>query len=243
MASQWQNFLQNEGEWQGSFAGLTPAGELLSETPSLLSLQSAEEGRLVRFRLRRYGPEDRDGPPSSDHQQDYRSLGRQVVFFDSGAFSKGTMQVAPGSTFGVETGFVAGDRRHRLVQLFDAAGQADQLVLIREFRLGSEAVERPPLRADQLLGSWQGEAATVTTDWPEADRQSCASTFSPADLTDVVCLADGGFCRRPAQVSHRQSFTVEAGWLLAPDRLERLIRCYDGSGAWLSSRHECLRRC
>jgi hypothetical protein len=165
------------------------------------------------------------------------------VFFDSGAFSKGTMQVAPGSTFGVETGFVAGDRRHRLVQLFDASGQADQLVLIREFRLGSEAVERPPLRADQLLGSWEGEAATVTADWPEADRQSCASTFSPADLNDVVCLADGGYCRRPAQVSHRQAFTVEAGWLLAPDRLERLIRCYDGSGAWLSSRHECLRRC
>jgi hypothetical protein len=243
MASQWQNFLRNQGEWQGSFASLSPAGELLSETPSLLSLQSEEEGRLVRFRLRRYGPEGRNGPPSSDHQQDYRSLGRQVVFFDSGAFSKGSMQVAPGTAFGVETGFVRGDRRHRLVQLYDAAGQAEQLVLIREFRLGSDAQEQPPLGVDPLLGSWQGDAATVTADWPEAKQESCARTFTASDLDGCVFLADGGYSRRPDQVSHRQAFTVEAGWLLAPDRLERLIRSYDGSGAWLWSCHECLRRC
>ncbi|QVL54186.1 MAG: DUF3598 family protein [Cyanobium sp. M30B3] len=243
MASQWQNFLRNQGEWQGSFTSLSPAGELLSQTPSLLSLESAEEGRLVRFRLRRYGPEGRDGPPSSDHQQEYRSLGRQVVFFDSGAFSKGSMQVAPGSAFGVETGFVSGDRRHRLVQLYDATGHADQLVLIREFRLGSDAVEQPPLHADLLLGPWRGEAATVTADWPEADRQTCALTLTPADLTGLVLLADGGYSRRPAQVSHRQAFSVEAGWLLGADRLERLIRRYDSTGAWLSSRHECLQRC
>ena len=243
MASQWQNFLRNQGEWQGSFASLSPAGALLNETLSLLSLQSEEEGRLVRFRLRRYGQEGRNGPPSSDHQQEYRSLGRQVVFFDTGAFSKGSMQVAPGIAFGVETGFVCGDRRHRLVQLYDAAGQAEQLVLIREFRLGCDAQEQPPLGADPLLGSWQGEAATVTADWPEAKQERCTSTFTASDLDGCVFLADGGYSRRPAQVSHRQAFTVEAGWLLEPDRLERLIRRYDGSGAWLWSRHECLRRC
>jgi hypothetical protein len=243
MASQWLNFLRNEGEWQGSFASFSPAGELLGETTSHLSLQSCEEGRLVRFRLRRYGAEGRDGPPISDHQQDYRSLGRQVVFFDSGAFSKGSMQVAPGSAFGVETGFVAGDRRHRLVQLYDAGGQADQLVLIREFRLGRDAHEHPPLKADQLIGHWQGEAATVQADWPEADRESCASTVGPEDLNDLVALPDGGYSRRPVQVSHRQAFTVEAGWLLGSGKLERLIRSYDASGAWQWSRHECLSRC
>jgi hypothetical protein len=43
-------------------------------------------------------------------------------------------------------------------------------------------------------------------------------------------------------VSHRHAFTVEAGWLTAPDRLERLIRRYDSSGAWLSATHEMLHR-
>jgi hypothetical protein len=38
-------------------------------------------------------------------------------------------------------------------------------------------------------------------------------------------------------VSHRQALVVEAGWLPAPQRLERLIRRYDASGAWLSSTH------
>jgi hypothetical protein len=243
MASQWQNFQRNEGEWLGTFASLSAAGAQQSETPSLLSLESAEEGRLVRFRLRRYGPEGREGTPISDLQQEYRSLGRQVVFFETGAFSKGSMQVAPGSVFGVETGFVAGDRRHRLVQLYDASGQADQLVLIREFRLGSDAAEQPPLTIDQLLGSWQGQAATVTAEWPEPELVSCNLLLEASDLQGCVLLADGGYSLMPAQISHRQAFTVEAGWLLGQDSFERLIRSYDTSGAWLCSRHERLIRC
>jgi hypothetical protein len=243
MASQWQNFLRNEGEWLGTFASLSSAGELLQETPSLLSLEQGEEGRLVRFRLRRYGPEGREAPPTSDFQQEYRSLGRQVVFFETGAFSKGSMQVAPGSAFGVETGFVAGDRRHRLVQLYLPDGGAEKLVLIREFRLGSDAPERPALTSEQLLGPWQGEAATVSADWPEPVLDSCTVSFTPADAAGLLLLADGGYCRRPLRVSHRQAFSVEAGWLAAPDRLERLIRSYDDSGAWQGSRHECLKRC
>jgi hypothetical protein len=243
MASQWQNFLRNEGEWLGSFTSLSPAGQIQNQTPSLLSLESAEEGRLVRFRLRRYGPEGQAGSPTSDHQQDYRTLGRQVVFFETGAFSKGSLQLAPGSPFGVETGFITADRRHRLVQLYDEGGQVDQLVLIREFRMGSDAAERPPLTSDQLLGSWQGQAAQVTADWPEPEVVACHLELQAADLQGWVLLADGGYSHRPAQISHRQAFTVEAGWLLGQDRLERLIRRYDDSGAWLWSRHERLIRC
>jgi hypothetical protein len=41
----------------------------------------------------------------------------------------------------------------------------------------------------------------------------------------------------PLQVNHRTAFEVEAGWLPAPDQLERLIRRYDASGAWISSSH------
>lgn len=243
MASQWQNFLRNEGQWQGRFATLSASGELQDETPSLLSLESGEQGSLMRFRLRRYGPEGPDGDPISDMQQEYRSLGRQVVFFDTGAFSKGSMQVAPGSAFGVETGFIAGDRRHRLVQLHDPDGRAGQLVLIREFRQGSTATESVPLAAEPLLGDWQGFRATVTADWPEAEVEACTVRFTATDLDACVLLPDGGYSRRPAQVSHRQAFSVEAGWLRAPGKLERLVRCYDASGAWQRSCHEQLNQC
>jgi len=66
-------------------------------------------GRTRRFQARRLSV------PSSAMQQDYRTLGKQVVFFPSGTFCKGSQQLAPGTAFGGEFGFIAGDRRHRLV--------------------------------------------------------------------------------------------------------------------------------
>lgn len=242
MTSQWQNFLRNQGEWHGSFATINLAGEIEKESASMLSLESAEEDRLVRFRLRRFGPEGKGAEPISDHQQDYRSLGRQAVFFASGTFCKGSLQLAPQTPFGAEYGFIDANRRHRLVQLYDVAGRPSSLVLIREFRAGSGASERPPLEAEQLLGRWQGVRATVSADWAEPELSDCSTSFAGSDLETAQLLPDGGYSRRPDQVSHREAFSVEAGWLSGPDRLERLVRYYDASGAWLSACHEQLNR-
>ena len=256
MDDQWQNFLRNLGEWHGSFTGINRAGELQESTASILTLEQGDEERLVHFRLRRYGPEGSSGEPIRDNREDYRSLGRQVVFFSNGTFCKGTLQVAPGTVFGGEFGFVDGNRRHRLVQLHTPEGLFDGLVLIREFRAGSTAAEQPPLTAEQLLGSWQGEAETITADWPVADR--CAASLaveadgrgslrltrqygstheqlSSGDGSQLMLLADAGYHRTPLQVSHRQAFSVEAGWIPEPGRLQCLIRRFDGTGAWQAS--------
>jgi len=69
--------------------------------------------------------------------------------------------------FGGEFGFLHGDRRHRLLLLYGEAGRADQLVLIREFRVGSAAQECPPLTPEQVQGPWHGTAATISADWPQ----------------------------------------------------------------------------
>jgi hypothetical protein len=174
MGSQWDNFLRNLGEWRGSFCSLNADGLVIDTTPSILTLEQAQEERLVRFRLRRYGADGYGSAPCSDYSQDYRSLGRQVVFFETGSFSKGTLQLAPASVFGAEFGFVAGDRRHRLVQLHDPDGALESFVLIREFRSGSGASERPALQLETLLGPWTGQVATITADWPEPEIASCA---------------------------------------------------------------------
>ncbi|MFN7229263.1 MAG: DUF3598 family protein [Synechococcaceae cyanobacterium] len=252
MASQWQNFLQNLGEWRGSFTGIAADGTLLETSPSVLSLAAHDEGRLVRFALRRWpqgtalaaggGPEPGAGEPSRAMEQDYRTLGRQVVFFADGSFCKGSLQVAPNTVFGGEFGFIRADRRHRLVQLYSEAGTVDQLVLIREFRSGSGATEQPPASAAQLLGTWEGEAATISADWPEPELAPCRLQLAPADIEGLRLLPDGGFCRLPERVSHRQAFVLEGGWLPGPDRMERLIRRYDDRGAWLSATHELLQR-
>ena len=256
MARQWENFLRNLGEWRGSFTSISPQGELQESTASLLSLEELPGERLVRFRLRRYGPEGTAAPPTREMEQELRSLGRQVVFFASGAFAKGSLQLAPGTPGGGEFAFVHADRRHRLVQLYSAEGQFTGLVLIREFRVGCEAAERPPLEPELLLGSWRGEAATIRADWPEPEPADCRIEVrtgngglllhtaigdetgeSPAaDGRDrLLLLPDGGWSLTPLALSHRAPARLEAGWLTAPNRMERLIRRFDASGAWQSS--------
>ncbi len=267
MSSQWQNFLRNLGEWRGSFASLDAGGAVVDTTPSILTLEAADQNRLVRFRLRRFGAEGYASEPIRDTQEDYRSLGRQVVFFANGSFGKGTLQVAPGTAFGGEFGFVAGDRRHRLVQLHHSDGRFQNLVLIREVRAGSDAQERPPLEASQLIGRWHGQAATISADWPEPDHADCSlevasstadqlafrSRLGPVEQVwsgrqqgrqlwldgqpevRLQWLPDGGYHLSPLQVSHRQAFAVEAGWLQGDGVLQRLIRRFDASGAWHST--------
>jgi Domain of unknown function (DUF3598) len=267
MGSNWENFLKNLGEWTGTFTQISTDGEILSSTPSILTLEGLEDNQLVKFRLRRFA-NSTDEQPTSDRAQEYRSLGRQAVFFDPGAFSKGSLQVAPFAEFGAEYGFVAENRRSRLVQLFDKQGGFASLTLIREIRSGTDAKLRPDLTVEQLLGKWAGVACTCYADWrdPETMQTSLeisqvgdslqqqlafgdrtiSSTaridgnrlhFAGATPRTILLLPDGASSNTPSQISHRQPFFVEAGWLLSNDRRQRLIRNYNDKGEWISSTH------
>lgn len=172
MGTNWENFLKNLGEWQGSFVQVSLDGELLDSAPSILCLEGLENDRLVRFSLRRFGAGGYNEPPISTYEQEYRSLGKQIIFFDTGAFSKGSLQLAPFAEFGAEYGFVAENRRLRFVQLYDRQGNLNSLTLIREFRSGATARERPPLRLEQLYGRWQGIACTAYPDWKPSETYS-----------------------------------------------------------------------
>ena len=141
--------------------------------------------------------------------------------------------MAPGSSFGAEFGFIHGDRRHRLVQLHNEEGRLDKLVLIREFREGSDAREEPSLTPSALSGSWSGTASTISAHWPEPDLATCqfnidvseggaltmAESFSRATPAAegpdvrVTWMADGGYHHTPEGLSHREPFRIEAGWL------------------------------
>jgi hypothetical protein len=180
METNWDNFLKNLGEWQGSFANVSIEGELLDSTPSILNLDGLEDNKLVTFRLRRFPVGGYGEQPISDTNQEYRSLGKQAVFFNTGAFSKGSLQVAPFSEFGAEYGFVSPNRRLRFVQLFDKQGNFTNLILIREFRSDTDAVERPQLDVEQLFGKWEGIAQTVYPDWQPAE--SIATTLIIRDI-------------------------------------------------------------
>lgn len=168
MKPQWDCLLQNLGEWHGSFTRLSPHGELLQDTATVVSLEGLNNNQTIRQIVRRLTP------PAEEKVLEYSSLGRGILFLETGAFSQGSIQFGPFSEFGAELGLIEtrennipGDRRLRLVQLYNRQSQLDQLTLIRECRAHSDAPERPPLTVRDLLGSWQGEATTVYPDWQD----------------------------------------------------------------------------
>ncbi|MGV0023600.1 DUF3598 family protein [Phormidesmis priestleyi] len=192
MKSQWDCFLQNLGEWQGSFTRLSPQGDILGDTPSVLSLE-LDDRQTVHLNLRR------EGKP--DMVLSYTTVGGGLKFFETGAFSQGTIQMAPFSQFGGELALLWGDRRLRLVQLFDLDGQLDSLTLIREKRTGSNTPERPlagiskrsPLTLESLLGEWRGSAITIYADLQEPKTYSTTmSLHQEGDtVTQALSFGDG----------------------------------------------------
>jgi hypothetical protein len=124
MKSQWECLLQNLGEWQGSFTRVSPQGEILEDTPSIVCLEGLNDNQTIRQTIR-LGTDEKI--------LEYSSLGRGVLFFQNGAFSQGSIQLAPFSEFGAELGLIDENIRLRLVQLFDKNGQLNQFTLIREY--------------------------------------------------------------------------------------------------------------
>lgn len=162
--SQWQRLLKNRGVWQGSFTQFSPDGVQLSDTPTEVALLPYDNDRAMRQEIRRYPQPNHQGEPS-ETVLDYRSLNRSTLFFEGGAFSQGSPQRGPFSEFGAELGLIAGQRRLRVVEMFGKTGELNQITLIREKLKGaSDAPERSPLRIEDLMGTWKGEAVMQYAD-------------------------------------------------------------------------------
>lgn len=165
MPSQWNYFLKNLGEWHGSFTRFSPQGEQVADTPTIVTLEGLNDNQNVH-QVVRYLPPDE---PSRDVVVDYDSLNRSILFFSNGAFSQGSMQWGPYSTFGGEFGLIDrdfgdGSRRLRMVELYNSSAKLERVVLIREKLPHSNVPERPTLTVDSLLGEWEGEATTMYAD-------------------------------------------------------------------------------
>lgn len=267
MRSQWDCLLQNIGEWQGSFTRFSPRGEQLEDTPTVVSFETLNAHKTMRQTIRRLPPNQ----PVDEKVLEYSSLGRNILFLENGAFSLGSIQWGPFSEFGAELGLIEGNRRLRLVQMFDRTSQFERLTLIRERLAGTDTPERPPLTVEQLLGEWHGEAVTVYPDFRTSDTyptvlkihqensdrlvqqltfgaansvRTIASTakidgsllsFDQSALpTQVLLLPDGASSNCPLQIKPGHFFILEVGWLLQPNKRQRLVRTYNDKGEWIN---------
>ena len=265
---QWEQFLLNLGCWQGSFDTLDRDQQLQRRQPSQLTLSKA--GAAIDLELLFWPdqvasdqlsindqpindqPINQQPPAQQPFQgepvkrivQSFHQVDPELGFFCTGSFSRGSLQIGSWSRPYAEFGFLCGDRRHRLVLLWDGAGRFDHSVLIREWRAGCGEPEAPALTPEALVGAWSGEE-TVLERHASAESalpSSCQIAWSMQSLQQIHWLPDGGGFRVPERVSPQQPFAIEAWWMPAHDQVECLKRSYDENGGWLSTRHLLLRR-
>ncbi|MEL6927530.1 MAG: DUF3598 family protein [Cyanobacteria bacterium J06600_6] len=186
MLSQWDSFLKNLGEWHGSFTRFSPQGKEMTDTPTLVTLEGSNENKHVHQVVRYLPPNE----PPRDVVVDYDSLNRSILFFENGAFSQGSMQWGPYSTFGGEFGLIDNDfgdgsRRLRMVVLYSPDSQLQKVVLIREKFSDTSVPERSPLTVDSLIGEWQGEATTIYADLSNPTSFSSHLTVKQKDSSHI----------------------------------------------------------
>ncbi len=51
----------------------------------------------------------------------------------------------------------------------------------------------------------------------------------------ILLLPDGGSCNCPLEIKSGHNFVLELGWLLQPNKRQRIMRNFDQKGTWISS--------
>ncbi len=266
MKSQWECVLENLGEWVGSFTTVDPNGKQIEDVPSVITLEGIRDRQAIHLILKRFyllpGAIERY---AKEVVWDFSSPpGIGAVYFETGAFSSGTLTLDAGVKFTVEFALVGIDRRFRTIQQYNADHRLDRVTFVREQRQGTTAPERPHLTIPDLLGTWVGTATTLYPTDRSPTTESITATVTISDdgyqwtengnsieltvtndrllsfdrdrqSSQLLLLPDGGYSIAPLQIVSGQPFDIEISWMYQSGLRYRLVRRYDSSGGWKSA--------
>jgi Domain of unknown function (DUF3598) len=184
MKTQWECVLENLGEWVGSFTTVTPDGELIEDIPSIIKLTSVRDHQAIHLVLKRfYTLPNTTERYAKEVVWDFSTPpGIGAIYFDTGAFSSGTLAVTMGVNTIAEFSLLAGDRRWRMIQTFDVKQRLNRVTFVREQQQGKTAPERPQLNISDLVGSWSGTVTTFAAHDQAPIITTTESTFTASNL-------------------------------------------------------------
>jgi Domain of unknown function (DUF3598) len=221
MNNNWKNFLKNLGEWRGLKTQMSSTGELIDSTLSISNVEGIEEERIATVKVRQY-QDSYEELPIAWNEEKCHALGKSI-FFDTGAFSDGTIQILPDALSAAHHGFMTATRRLQFTHIFSPAGDLKHLTLIRECRSGADTTERPPLTVEQLYGVWEGQAVTAYADLSSPNTQATKLEISKIGidrLEQVLLVGDtqiSSIARIGNNTLHFDAGEVPRDILLLPD--------------------------
>ncbi|MBN3869636.1 DUF3598 family protein [Nostoc sp. JL33] len=260
MKSQWESFLQNLGVWEGSFTNFSPQGILLNDTPSRLSLEGLNNNQTVRLTLSRSEQDDvireyssvgggllffengsfsegviQLGPFSEFGAElalvhENRRL-RLVQLFDKTGQLKELILIRE---------HLAGTpvAERPTLQINDLLGewQGQAVTIYPDWRSPDTYSTTLKLQLDDTGRLIQNTSFAERTIFSTATVKDPIILFDqdPQKQVQVLLLPDGASATSPLKVQLRQPLFLEVGWLIQPNRRQRMIRSYNEKGEWVS---------
>jgi hypothetical protein len=263
MRSQWDCLLQNLGTWQGSFTRLTPTGIEIEDIPSLVSLEGLENNTLVRQTVRTSPSHQPPSEKVFEYRSLNRAtLCFETGAFSQGSMQWSPLAEF-GGELGLKAGdrrlrlVVTYDKsatldRLTLIREALAGRESDTHPLLTVEQLlgtwqGQAVTLFPDLRSPEFFSTrlelmlQDSQILHQTLSFGDYRLSSHAKIegsrllFTESELSvQVLLLPNGGSLNCPQKILPRQSFVLEAGWLIDPTHRQRLVRRYDKNGAWSS---------
>lgn len=264
MASQWERLLKNSGTWVGSFTHLTPEGAVVQDIPSVVTLKPLDGGNLMRHEICKQSPGSTPQETVLEYRSLAKSvLFFENGAFSQGSIQWGPFSEF-GAELGLIADHhrlrlvQLFNKNRQLSQLtlirehLEGTSPSQRPDLSLETLVGTwqgEAITVYPnlqpsdTYSTRLEISCQGDTLQQILKWgktapPIESRGTIEGRrivfTTGTQSVQVLLLPDGASATCPIHIIPRQPLFLEAGWMIAPNQRQRMIRQYSAQGGWVS---------